>query len=146
MDLSKVLSLTGKSGLFKLISQTKTSFIVESLIDGKRFPAFSHDGVSILDNIAIFTEDDEVALREVFEIIYKKEAGKKTGDVFHNNETLKSYFAEILPHYDREKVYVSNMKKVITWYNLLVEHNLISIEDKEEEMPATKEGEEQEEK
>lgn len=131
MDLSKILSLTGKSGLFKLISQTKTNFIVESLIDGKRFPAFSHDGVAILDNIAIFTDDDEIPLREVFEIIYQKEKGEKIVDFFNDNAKLKSYFAEILPNYDRDRVYVSNMKKVLLWYNLLIEHNLISLDEEE---------------
>ena len=136
MDLSKVLSITGKGGLFKLVSKAKTSFIVESFADGKRFPAFSSDGVAILENISIFTNDGDVPLLKVFQSIYKKENGGKAPDILQDGEKLKAYFAEILPDYDRDRVYVSNMKKVLAWYNILLENNL--VDDKEE--PA--EGEE----
>ncbi len=131
MDLSKILSVTGKSGLFKLLSHNKTSFIVESLTDGKRFPVFPNDGVATLDNISIFTEDDDVSLQSVLLSIYKKENGAQSTVNVSDNNALKAYFAEILPNYDRERVYVSNMKKVILWYNQLVEKQL--IDDKEEE-------------
>ncbi|MBO2525875.1 MAG: DUF5606 domain-containing protein [Bacteroidales bacterium] len=131
MDLSKILSVTGKSGLFKLLSHNKTSFIVESLTDGKRFPVFPNDGVATLDNISIFTEDDDVSLQSVLLSIYKKENGAQSAVNVSDNNALKAYFAEILPNYDRERVYVSNMKKVILWYNQLVEKQL--IDDKEEE-------------
>ena len=133
MDLSKILSITGKGGLFKFLSKTTNSFIVEGLDDGKRFPAFSNDGVAALDNIAIFTETDEVPLQTVFQNIYRKEDGKKM-EMPKDNNAIKAYFAEILPEYDRERVYVSNMKKVFTWYNILVEHNLVDLEE-----PATEE-------
>ena len=136
MDLSKVLSITGKGGLFKLVSKAKTSFIVESFADGKRFPAFSSDGVAVLENISIFTNDGDVPLLKVFQSIYKKENGGKAPDILQDGEKLKAYFAEILPDYDRDRVYVSNMKKVLAWYNILLENNL--VDDKEE--PA--EGEE----
>ena len=131
MDLSKILSVTGKSGLFKLLSHNKTSFIVESLTDGKRFPVFPNDGVATLDNISIFTEEDDVSLQSVLLSIYKKENGAQSAVNVSDNNALKAYFAEILPNYDRERVYVSNMKKVILWYNQLVEKQL--IDDKEEE-------------
>ena len=131
MDLSKILSVTGKGGLFKLLSHNKTSFIVESLTDGKRFPVFPNDGVATLDNISIFTEDDDVSLQSVLLSIYKKENGAQSAVYVSDNNALKAYFAEILPNYDRERVYVSNMKKVILWYNQLVEKQL--IDDKEEE-------------
>lgn len=131
MDLSKILSVTGKSGLFKLLSHNKTSFIVESLTDGKRFPVFPNDGVATLDNISIFTEDDDVSLQSVLLSIYKKENGAQSTVNVSDNNALKAYFAEILPNYDRERVYVSNMKKVVLWYNQLVEKQL--IDDKEEE-------------
>lgn len=131
MDLSKILSVTGKGGLFKLLSHNKTSFIVESLTDGKRFPVFPNDGVATLDNISIFTEDDDVSLQSVLLSIYKKENGAQSTVNVSDNNALKAYFAEILPNYDRERVYVSNMKKVILWYNQLVEKQL--IDDKEEE-------------
>ena len=128
---SKILSVTGKGGLFKLLSHNKTSFIVESLTDGKRFPVFPNDGVATLDNISIFTEDDDVSLQSVLLSIYKKENGAQSAVNVSDNNALKAYFAEILPNYDRERVYVSNMKKVILWYNQLVEKQL--IDDKEEE-------------
>lgn len=134
MDLSKILSITGKNGLFKFLSKTPNSFIVEGLDDSKRFPAFSSDGVASLDNIAIFTETDEVPLQTVFQNIYKKEDGKKI-EIPKDNNAIKTYFAEILPEYDRERVYVSNMKKVYTWYNILIDHNLIDLEE-----PSTEES------
>lgn len=128
MDLSKIISITGKAGLFKLISQNKTSFIVESLADGKRIPAFSNDGVSTLDNISIFTEDNDIALTKVFQAIFTKENGAAVNEKMSNDE-FKAYFAEVLPNYDRERVYVSNIKKVIVWYNILIAHNLIDVEE-----------------
>jgi hypothetical protein len=132
MDLSKILSITGKNGLFKFLSKTPNSFIVEGLDDGKRFPAFSSDGVASLDNIAIFTETAEVPLQTVFQNIYKKEDGKKI-EIPKDNSAIKAYFAEVLPEYDRERVYVSNMKKVYHWYNILVEHNLVDLEEPQTE-------------
>jgi hypothetical protein len=128
MDLSKILSITGKGGLFKFLSKTSNSFIVEGLDDGKRFPAFSNDGVAALDNIAIFTDTGEIPLQTVFQNIYRKEDGKKM-EMPKDNNAIKAYFAEILPEYDRERVYVSNMKKVYQWYNILVEHNLVDLEE-----------------
>lgn len=133
MDLSKVLSITGKGGLFKLISKAKTSFIVESFADGKRFPAFSSDGVAVLDNISIFTDDGgDTPLYNVFQAIYKKENGGQAPDILQDGAKLKAYFAEILPNYDRDRVYVSNMKKVLAWYNILWENKLVDDKDKEE--------------
>lgn len=132
MDLSNILSITGKGGLFKLVSRTPNSFIVEALEDGHRFPAFSHDGVATLDNIAIFTEDGEVSLQSVFQSIFKKENGAAM-QMPKDNNAIKAYFAEILPDYDRDRVYVSNMKKVYAWYNLLVAHNLVDLEEEKQE-------------
>lgn len=132
MDLSNILSITGKGGLFKLISRAPNCFIVESLEDGHRFPAFSQDGVATLDNIAIFTDEDEVTLQSVFQSIFKKENGAAVAMPKDNN-SLKAYFAEVLPNYDRERVYVSNIKKVLAWYNILIEHNLIDLEENNEE-------------
>lgn len=134
MDLSKIMSISGKNGLFKLISQGKNNFIVESLEDGKRVPAFSHDGIATLDNISIFTEDEDVSLTSVFEAIYKKENGNAVPPSISDNTSLKKYFQEVLPNYDKERVYVSNIKKVLTWYNILIKHNLIDIEEPQAEV------------
>jgi hypothetical protein len=134
MDLSKIMSISGKNGLFKLISQGKNNFIVESLEDGKRVPAFSHDGIATLDNISIFTEDEDVSLTSVFEAIYKKENGNEVPPSISDNTSLKKYFQEVLPTYDKERVYVSNIKKVLSWYNILIKHNLIDIEEPQAEV------------
>lgn len=133
MDLSKILSISGKNGLFKLVNQGKNNVIVESLEDGKRTPAFSHDGIATLDNISIFTYDDDVTLESVFQSIYRKENGGATPDFGNDGAKMKTYFEEILPNYDKERVYVSNIKKVYAWYNLLIKHNLIDLEEKETE-------------
>lgn len=127
MDLSNILSITGKGGLFKLVSRTPNSFIVESLEDGHRFPAFSHDGVATLDNIAIFTNEGECPLQEVFLSIFKTRNGLSI-EIPKDNNALKSLFSEVLPDYDRDRVYVSNIKKVFVWYNILVAHNLIDTD------------------
>ena len=142
MDLSKILAVNGKSGLFKLVSHARNSFIVESLIDGKRFPAFSQDGVANLENISIFTEDDEVSLQSVFQSIYKKENGAKVTINLSDNKLLKEFFGEVLPNYDRERVYVSNIKKVIVWYNLLMDHQLIDLEEPQKEEAPKEESQE----
>jgi len=129
MDLNKILTITGKSGLFLLLSKTKNNFIVSSLADGKRFPAFSDDGVASLENILIFTEEGDVPLETVFRAIFTKENGNKI-DENHlaDNNRMKAYFLEILPTYDKERVYVSNIKKVLTWYNILVDNGLVDNE------------------
>ena len=128
MDLSNVLAINEKPGLYKLISKNKSSFIVESLLDQKRFPAFSHDGISSLDNIAIYTSKEDVFLEKIFEVMYNKEHGEKIQNIFNDNAKMKSYFEEVLPNYDKERVYVSNIKKVLLWYNILVDNKILSPE------------------
>ncbi|MDL2309017.1 DUF5606 domain-containing protein [Bacteroidales bacterium OttesenSCG-928-B11] len=127
MDLSNILAINGKPGLFKLISKGKTNFIVESILDGKKMPAFSHDGVSSLDNIAIFTEEEDIALEKVFEAIYKYENGKQIAEFNNDSASMKKYFETILPNYDKERVYVSNIKKILAWYNLLAKNDLLDF-------------------
>jgi len=142
MDLSKILSIAGKPGLFQMISQSKSGLIVESFTDGRRIPAFSHERISSLEEISIFTETDDVPLKEVFTAIFKKEDGKKTISHKSSAKELKELLTSVLPDYDEERVYVSDIKKLINWYNQLVEKNLIDLEDKnteeskEEESPA----------
>lgn len=133
MDLSKIMSISGKNGLFKLITQGKNNFIVESLEDGKKIPAFSHDGIATLDNISIFTEEEDVSLTSVFQNIFKKQNGEAISIPLNNNDALKKYFGEVLPNYDKERVYVSNIKKVLLWYNILNKHQLIDLDDQKAE-------------
>ncbi len=147
MDLSKILSIAGKPGLFQMISQSKSGLIVESLTDGRRIPAFSHERISSLEEISIFTETDDVPLKDVFISIFKKEDGKKTISHKSSANDLKGLLSGVLPDYDEERVYVSDIKKLINWYNQLIEKNLIDLEEKEttenkeEETPAEESGE-----
>ncbi|MFB6342721.1 DUF5606 domain-containing protein [Saccharicrinis sp. FJH62] len=135
--LKGILSISGKPGLYKMITQGKNSIIVESLLDGKRIPAHSFAKVISLEDIAIFTETEEVSLAEVFKAIIEKEGeGNPAPDAKKiSGDELKEYFEEILPEYDRDRVYVSDMKKVLVWFNLLLENDLLKMdeEDKEEE-------------
>jgi hypothetical protein len=141
-DLSKILSITGKPGLFKMVAQAKNGVIVESLIDGKRFQAFSHDKVSSLEEISVFTDTDDKPLREILKIIREKTEGGKAPDPKSDNQKLKDFFETIMPEYDRDRVYVSHMKKIYGWYNLLHEKDMLEFTEKPEEKEETPEGEE----
>jgi len=135
MDLTGILSISGYGGLYKLIKQTKTGFIVESMVDQKRMQAFASSKISTLEDIAIFTETGEIHFKKVLKTIFEQENGKPLSlNVRSSNEDLKTFFEKVIPDYDREKVYVSDIKKVVLWYNLLLEKGLIDLEeDKEEE-------------
>lgn len=134
MEFSKIIAIAGKPGLFQAISQTKTGFIVESLTDRKRFPVSSTNNVSLLENIAIYTYEEEVPLLTVFKAIYEKEEGKEAISHKESGNKLAAYFSEVLPDYDDERVYTSNIKKVIQWYNILVKAELdfSKVESQEE--------------
>ncbi|MEX2595725.1 MAG: DUF5606 domain-containing protein [Salibacteraceae bacterium] len=137
MAFEQILSVSGKSGLFRLVGQMKNGIIVESIEDGKRFPVHGSAKVSALEEISIYTDTEEVPLKEVFTIIYEKENGKKAVDPKDGDDTVKTYFESILPKYDRERVYVSDMHKVVRWYNQLIEHKAFDPnEGKEEESNA----------
>jgi hypothetical protein len=129
MDLSKILSISGKNGLFKMISQGKNNFIVESLEDQKRFSAFQNDGVSTLENISIYTHDEAMPLGELFQAIYIKENKQPLDYKEWKESQMREYFKEILPHYDEERVFISNIKKVYQWYNILLKNDLITIDE-----------------
>lgn len=130
--MKDILSITGQPGLFKIVSRNSKNLIVESLLTGKRFPAFSTNKILSLADIAIFTDTAEVQLKEVFMKIAEKEDGKQSIDPKSSGDKLKTYFAEILPEYDRSRVYVSDIKKVIQWYNLLQEKEMLVFDDEEE--------------
>ncbi|MCX7549996.1 DUF5606 domain-containing protein [Xanthomarina sp. F2636L] len=129
MSLEKVLAISGKPGLYKLITQTRGGFIAESLLDNKRLSVNIHQNVSVLSEIAIYTLTEEVPLREVLGKIKEKENSKET-PVSHKDskDKLEEYFFEILPDYDEDRVYVSDIKKVIQWYNLLQKHNMLDFD------------------
>ena len=120
MKLKDVLAISGQGGLFKFVAQSRNGIIVESLADGTRTCAPATARVSSLGETAIFTDGEDMPLAEVFQKIYEKCEGKQTIDPKSPAEALKKYFAEVLPEYDRSRVHVSDMKKMATWYNLLV--------------------------
>lgn len=120
MSLEKIMSISGKPGLYELKTQTRTGFVAESLIDGKRITVGIRNNVSLLSEIAIYTLKEEVPLREVFEKIKQKEnGGPASVNPKDGNDALEEYFFEILPDYDEDKVYASDIKKIVQWYNLL---------------------------
>lgn len=117
--LKTILSISGKPGLYKLVSQAKNMLVVESIVTGKRTPAYAHDKVISLGDIAIFTEGGEIPLREVLGKVKDKENGAAAAiDLKSDPEILRKYFAEVLPDFDRERVYPTDIKKLLSWYNL----------------------------
>ena len=142
MDLKEILSVAGKPGLYKTIANTKTGMIVESLIDNKRIPVYASDKISNLEDIYIFTTETEKPLKEVFKIIYDREKGEKCISHKEDDRKLKEYFGQVLPDYDKERVYTSDIKKVFAWYNLLIENKLLDFTEKTEE-PAPVEAKEE---
>ncbi len=137
--LKGLLAISGQRGLFKLVSQAKNSIIVESLIDGKKIPAYATSRISALEDISIYTEDEDVKLFDVFKAIYEKEDGGLAISPKSSSNELKAYFEEVLPLYDKDRVYVSDIKKVLSWYNLLMESKLFDPNAVEEEEEAADE-------
>lgn len=128
MQLEKIISISGKPGLFKLVSQLKNGFIVEDITTKKKASISNSSQVSLLDNIAMFTFDKEVPLFEVFENIAKKYDYKPTINHKSSSDELRAFMAESLPNYDLERVYESDIKKLAQWYNLLQKAGYITPE------------------
>lgn len=128
MGLDKILSISGKPGLYKVITQTRGGFVAESLIDKKKVTVNVNSNVCVLSEIAIYTLTEELPLREVFKKIKDKENGKATS-ISHKDskDILEEYFFEVLPDYDEDRVYASDIKKVVQWYNLLQAQNLLNL-------------------
>ena len=132
MNLQSIISITGKPGLFKVITQTKNGLIVESIIDKRRMPVYSSEKVSPLEDISIYTNEGDLPLAEVYEKFYKKTAGKKTIDHKSDPEKLRSYLKELVTDYDEDRVYNSDLKKMFQWFNILIDADLLKPEKKEE--------------
>ena len=128
MQLEKIISISGKPGLYKLISQLKSGFIVEDVLTKKKASISNSSQVSLLDNIAMFTFDKEVPLFEVFENIAKNSDYKPTIAHKSDDKTLKEFMGNALPNYDTERVYISDIKKLAQWYNLLQKAGYITPE------------------
>ncbi|RIJ50561.1 hypothetical protein D1614_01085 [Maribellus luteus] len=131
--LKGILSVSGHSGLFKLVAESKNNIIVESLDSGKRMPVYSTAKVSTLEDIAIYTNEGDVPLKDIFKTISDKEDGGAAISEKASGSELKKYFETILPDYDKDRVYVSDIKKVILWYNTLQEKELLDFTETEEE-------------
>lgn len=144
MKLKDILAISGKSGLYKFISQGRNGIIVESFDDKSRIAVPASTKVSALEDIAIFTQNEEVPLAEVFRKIFRKEDGKQAVSHKSSPEELKNYFETVLPEYDRERVYISDIKKVILWYNTLCAANLIDLEEDQEEKAEEKNADKKE--
>ncbi len=135
--LKGILAISGQPGLFKVLSEGKNGVIVESLLTGKKQTVFASAKMSTLEDIAIYTTSEDFPLKEVFKKISILENGGSALQSNSKPEELKKYFEKVLPDFDRERVYVSDIKKVLTWYNLLHEKELLNFE---EAAPSPEEG------
>lgn len=128
--LKKILSISGKPGLYRLVSYGKNMIIVENLSDGKRVPAYTRDKIVSLGDIAIYTYGEEVPLAKVFTSIYEKYEGKALdAKQFAAPESLHAFLEGVLPDYDKERVYNNDIKKIISWYNLLLGAGFTAFEE-----------------
>jgi len=143
--LKGILAITGQPGLYKVISEGKNNVVIESLLTGKKSTAHADAKMSTLEDIAIYTITEDIPLKVVLRKIFDKENGGKAIDAKSSPEELKKYFAEVLPDYDKARVYGSDVKKVISWYNLLNEKCLLIFEDEKPEEVATDEKTDSEE-
>ena len=133
MDLTKILSVTGRPGLFKVVAQAKNGLIVESIIDKKRMPIHSSQKVSTLADITMFTTEEDVKLKEVLKKLHLYTKGEPTISPNEDDKKLLGYFEKVLPEFDKERVYASDIRKLFKWYNLLLSNEMINFDEKEEE-------------
>lgn len=126
------MTVSGKPGLYKVVAQTRNGLIAESLQDGKRIPIFASDRSSALEDISVFTYEKDMPLKEVLWAIYQKYDGQEGPDPKSSPDELKTAFEEILPDHDKDRVHVSDMKKIFSWYNILLEKDMISNPEEEE--------------
>jgi len=129
MNLTGVIAISGRPGLYKVVAQGKNNVIVEALADKKRFPAYSSDRISALEDISVYTYDEDKPLKEIVEAIFKKENGGLAISHKESEANLVAYLLEVLPNYDQERVYVSDIKKIFQWYNLLHKAGLLVVEE-----------------
>ncbi len=149
MNLEGILAIGGKPGLYKLVAQSRSGVIVEHLTEGKRLSIGAQAQVSALQDIALYTWDEEKPLREIFEVMLEKHEGGKCLSPKSSARELETYFSEVLPDYDTDRVYPSDIKKVLSWYNALLDTGLLTAESEEssepvEDTPAQEEDEEKE--
>lgn len=144
MSLEKILAISGKPGLYQLKAQTRAGFIAKSLQNGRKIPVNLRSDISMLSEISIYTYSDEIPLPEVFEKIFEKENGQKSISHKKSKNELEAYFADILPEYDEDRVYGSDIKKIFQWYNLLIENGFTSFTDENNKEEKTTVSDEEE--
>ena len=132
MNLSGIISINGMAGLYKVVANSKSGVIVDSLTEKKRFPVFGASKISALEDISMFAESGDKPLSEIMQTIFDKEKGAKAVDHKADDKAIVAYFSEILPDYDKDRVYVSNMRKLFSWYNMLQETGNLKQEEAEE--------------
>lgn len=145
VDLQKILSISGQPGLYKFISQARNGIIVESLVDKRRMSVSGAEKVSSLGDIAIYTDTEDVPFQDVLSKIKEKQNGEPAMSHKSSPDELKAYFEEVLPDYDKDRVYPSHIKKAVEWYNILQKNDLLDFmtdEDREKEKEEQKENEE----
>ena len=131
--LKTILSISGRPGLFKLVNQGKNMLIVESLATKKRVPAYAHDKVISLRDIAIYTYDEDIPLADVFESIKEKNEGKTVDvKVLGDDAKIRAYFETVLPEFDQDRVYTNDIKKVFSWYNQLINAGFETFKSQED--------------
>ena len=142
MSLDKVISVAGKPGLFEIKTQTRTGVLAQSLIDGKKITVSARENVSLLSEIAIYTLTEEMPLGNVFQKIYAHLSGAAALSHKSSKDELEAFFFDVLPEYDEDRVYASDIKKVVQWYNLLIDKgykDFIAAESKEQAQEQTEE-------
>ncbi|MCB9174319.1 MAG: DUF5606 domain-containing protein [Flavobacteriales bacterium] len=130
MNLKSIISVTGKPGLFKVVSQTKSGFIVESLADGKKLPVYASDKVSALEDISIYTTTEDMPLLEVYGKLYESTKGKEAVDHNSKPEELRAYLAKVVD-FDQERVYNSDLKKLFMWFNIMIKSDFFKQQEAE---------------
>ena len=130
--VERILSISGKPGLYRLVNQGKNMLIVENIETGKRQPAYSRDKVMSLGDIAIYTTDEDKPLYDVFELVKEKTGGKPVDlKTLDNSDKLREYFGEILPDYDRDRVYTTDIRKLFQWYNTLIANGVTEFKNED---------------
>lgn len=144
MKLTGIISIAGKPGLYKVVAQGKNNLIVESLDTGKKSPAYSTDRISALEDISIYTYSEDIPLKDVYTTIFNKENGGPCISHKESLQKLETYLEEILPEYDKDRVYPSDIKKLFQWYNMMQKAGVLELEEVENEVE--KEGNSEKEK
>ena len=137
--LKEILAVSGKPGLYKLVSKGNNLLIIESLTDKKRIPAYAHDKVISLNDVSIYTDEDEAPIRKILDAIKEKEGGKNISIDLSKvqPDELREYLADVLPNFDRERVYPSDIKKLLKWYDILIANGITDFSEKEEDTEET---------